>query len=188
MEAVDIEKSSLERAEKKLADMQWYVVKKYKSDPSAGGNDDASSADDAGVTRYERDTRTVEWAEELLRECKAVRAEAMECIGSENVLLDIHCQELQDQLWDDDVRRKLDHATEKLEAYRKLERAVESARESHRRAEAAVANFRWDYDVIDEYVANAREYCYQADEQYTLISERLRAEMVLLMQKQRDIC
>jgi len=161
-DAVAVAKASVDTAEKNLAGMQWYVVKKYKYDSPVDGND-TCTADDADVTRYERDKGTVDWADECIRECKAIREEAMNCIGPEKVLLDIHARELEDQVVYKGCERKRAYAAEKLETYRKLERAVECAKESHRQAEAQVANFQAGHNEMCEHAAKARVYCKQRE-------------------------
>ena len=187
LDAVAAANASVKAAETKLDDMQWYVTKKYTYtyDSSADCND-TSTAHDAGSTRFEQDTRTVEWAEKFMRECEAVREEAMNCIGAERALLNIHARELEDQLANKGCVRKLAQARQKLETYRTLERAVECAKASLRLAEAKVESHRAGYDNMTEHAANARVYFERTEKQYWDVSERHRVEMALLMRKQRD--
>ena len=162
------------------------MVKKYKYDSPFGGDD--GQPVDEGATCYVKDTRVVEWAEGLLRDCKKIREAATKCDDDddEKPLLCIHAQGLEDQVVNKGVMRKLEHSKAKLEAYSKLELAVECAKESLRQAEAKVANHAAGLTQLCVYAATARRISEQTDKDYTEISGRFQVEVKLLMQRQRD--
>jgi len=179
LEAVAGAKLMLETAERNLADKKWYVNKRYKYDSLAEGND-GGTADESGVTRYEQDKRIIEWA-------KAVREEATLCTGPEKVLLEIHALELEDQVANKRCARKRAQSVEKIDQYRSLELAVESAQEAHRQAEARLTDYRQQGVVMLQNAALARELFEQTDLQYSEIPGEYQEKLTLLMQKQREV-
>ena len=183
--AIAAAKASVERAEAPLAEMQWYVTKRYKYDSLVDPHT-AGSPDEVGHTRYEADRRTVEWADTCIGKLDDMRAEANECKTREKVLLDIHVRTLADEVANKGCARKRLAAIEKLEKYEGLHLAVTSAKASHRQAEAQAENFRGESGEMQENEAFSRELLEETEREYSVVSERYQEECAVLLQIRRE--